>query len=53
MLWLVSLNCIPPVLEDLLIIHDNYDKEWRTSRLDAYGFPSVLSDFDFIMVWYY
>ena len=40
----------PAVLEALIIMRENYDKEWRTSTSDAYGFVAVLRDFDFIMV---
>ena len=40
----------PAVLESLLIIHANTDKERKNSKSVAYGYASVIRDFDFIIV---
>ena len=40
----------PAVLESLLIMLANTDKEWKNSTSDAYGYASVLRDFDFIII---
>ena len=43
------LEMYPAVLDALSIMRDNESNEWKNSTSDAYGFISILCDFDFII----